>query len=203
MDTSLITMPVTLKVGDIMSEDEFFRFCQMNDMLSFERDKNGNIIFMSPTGSFTGRFTLRIANKFFNWLENNDIPGEVFDSSTGFTLPNGAVRSPDISWVPKEKWDALSCDEQEKFAPICPDFIIEVRSKSDDLKYLQDKMLEYMENGCQLGWLIDRFGEQVFIYAPGKHVETVNGLNVQLLGDPLFPGFALDLSAIEKLNPDH
>jgi Uma2 family endonuclease len=106
MDNSLITMPVTLKVGDIMSEDEFFRFCQMNDMLNLERDKNGNIILMSPTGSFTGSLNLHIANKLYNWLESNEVAGELFDSSAGFTLPNGAVRSPDLSWVPKAKWDA-------------------------------------------------------------------------------------------------
>ncbi|MCF2507011.1 Uma2 family endonuclease [Dyadobacter sp. CY107] len=198
MDTSLITMPVTFKVGDIMSEDEFFRFCQMNDMLSFERDKNGNIIFMSPTGSFTGKFNLRIANKLLNWLDSNEIAGELFDSSTGFTLPNGAVRSPDVSWVTKEKWDALSHNEREKFAPVCPDFIIEIRSQSDGLKYLQDKMQEYIDNGCQLAWLIDRFKEQVFIYSQGTEVRTIKSLDIQLSGDPVFPGFILDLAAIDK-----
>ncbi|MCF0063891.1 Uma2 family endonuclease [Dyadobacter chenwenxiniae] len=198
MDTSLITMPVTFKVGDIMSEDEFFRFCQMNDTLSFERDKNGNIIFMSPTGSFTGKFNLRIANIIFNWLDRNAVAGELFDSSTGFTLPNSAVRSPDLSWVSKAKWDTLSEDEKEKFAPVCPDFIIEVRSKSDDLRYLQDKMQEYINNGCQLAWLIDRFSQQVLIYSQGNEVQTIKSLDVQLSGDPVFPGFVLDLSAIEK-----
>jgi len=197
MDTSLITMPVTFKVGDIMSEDEFFRFCQMNDMLNLERDKDGNIIFMSPTGSFTGSFNLDISTALIIWLKQNKIAGKLFDSSAGFTLPNGAVRSPDLAWIPRAKWDALSTEEKEKFAPICPDFIIEVRSKTDNLKYLQNKMQEYVENGCQLAWLIDRFKKQVFIYRAGKDVEAIKSLDVQLSGDPLFPGFVLDLSTIE------
>ncbi|MCF2486555.1 Uma2 family endonuclease [Dyadobacter sp. CY347] len=198
MDTSLITMPVTFKVGDIMSEDEFFRFCQMNDMLNLERDKHGNIIFMSPTGSFTGKFNLRIATKLLNWLDSNKIAGELFDSSTGFTLPNGAVRSPDLSWVPKEKWDALSQKEQEKFAPVCPEFIIEIRSQSNSLKYLQDKMQEYMENGCRLAWLIDRYKMQVLIYSQGREMQKIKSLDIQLSGDPVLPGFVLDLAAIDK-----
>lgn len=198
MNTSLITMPVTFKVGDIMSEDEFFRFCQMNDMLNLERDKNGNIIFMSPTGSSTGSFNLEISTELAIWLQTQKVAGKLFDSSTGFTLPNGAVRSPDLSWIPKDKWDALSTKDRERFAPICPDFIVEVRSKSDSLKYLQDKMQEYLDNGCRLAWLIDRFKEQVFIYSQGTEVRTIKSLDIQLSGDPVFPGFVLDLAAIDK-----
>ncbi|NIJ55869.1 Uma2 family endonuclease [Dyadobacter arcticus] len=189
---------VTFKVGDIMSEEEFFRFCRMNDMLNFERDRDGNIIFMSPTGSFTGSFNSDILIELGVWLQGRQILGKLFDSSTGFTLPNGAVRSPDVSWVPREKWDALSREEKERFAPICPDFIIEVRSKSDDLKYLKDKMTEYIENGCQLGWLIDRFEQKAYVYAPNQNIQEFNSLNIQLSGEPLFPGFLLDLAAIEK-----
>lgn len=200
MDNSLITMPVTLKVGDIMSEDEFFRFCQMNDMLNLERDKYGNIILMSPTGSITGSLNLTISFELTLWLRSHNIEGVSFDSSTGFTLPNGAVRSPDVSWVSKAKWDALSSYQQEKFAPICPDFVVEIRSKTDNLKYLQNKMVEYIENGCQLAWLIDRFRKQVTIYSQDNSVQTLNGLDTQLSGDPLFPGFVLDLSAIKTLS---
>ncbi|WAC10384.1 Uma2 family endonuclease [Dyadobacter pollutisoli] len=193
-----MNMPVTIKVGDIMSEEEFFRFCRMNDMLDFERDSNGNIIFMSPTGSFTGSFNSDILVELGAWLHSRKIAGKLFDSSTGFTLPNGAVRSPDISWVTREKWDKLSKDDKERFAPICPDFIVEIRSKSDDLKYLKDKMDEYMANGCQLGWLIDRFDEKVYIYQPDRNIEEHNGLDVRLSGEALFPGFVLDLNTIEK-----
>ncbi len=190
--------PVTIKVGDIMSEDEFFRFCRMNEMLDFERDSNGNIIFMSPTGSFTGSFNSDILIEIGIWMHSHKVGGKLFDSSAGFTLPNGAVRSPDVSWVAKEKWDLLSNDDKERFAPVCPDFVIEVRSKSDDLKYLRDKMDEYMENGCQLGWLIDRFDQKVYVYQPNKNIIEFDSLDIQLNGEPLFPGFVLDLSAIEK-----
>ncbi|WP_439585778.1 Uma2 family endonuclease [Dyadobacter bucti] len=190
--------PVTIKVGDIMSEDEFFRFCRMNEMLDFERDSDGNIIFMSPTGSFTGSFNSDILIEIGIWMHSHKVGGKLFDSSTGFTLPNGAVRSPDVSWVAKEKWDLLSNEDKERFAPVCPDFVIEVRSKSDDLKYLRDKMDEYMENGCQLGWLIDRFDQKVYIYQPNKNIIEFDSLDIQLNGEPLFPGFVLDLSAIEK-----
>ncbi|TDE12765.1 Uma2 family endonuclease [Dyadobacter psychrotolerans] len=190
--------PVTLKVGDIMSEDEFFRFCLMNDMLDFERDSNGNIIFMSPTGSFTGSFNSDILIELGMWLHSQKIPGKLFDSSAGFTLPNGAVRSPDIFWIAREKWDVLSAEDKERFAPVCPDFIVKIRSKSDDLKYLKKKMDEYMDNGCQLGWLIDRFEEKVYVYSEGNEISEYAGLDMQLSGEPLFPGFLLDLSAIEK-----
>ncbi|MCF2501079.1 Uma2 family endonuclease [Dyadobacter chenhuakuii] len=198
MDTSLITMPVTFKVGDIMSEDEFFRFCQMNDMLNLERDKHGNIIFMSPTGTSTGSFNLEVSTALAIWLKTHGIAGKLFDSSTGITLPNGAVRSPDLSWISRDKWDTLSIKDKERFAPICPEFIIEVRSKSDSLRYLQDKMQEYIDNGCQLAWLIDRFKERVSIYRSGREIEHINSFNTPLSGDPLFPGFKLDLSLIDQ-----
>ena len=193
-----MNMPVTLKVGDIMSEDEFFRFCRMNDMLDFERDSNGNITFMSPTGSFTGSFNSDILIEIGVWLHSHKVSGKLFDSSTGFTLPNGAVRSPDISWVSRAKWDGLSKEDKEKFAPVCPEFIVEVRSKSDDLKYLLNKMDEYMNNGCQLGWLIDRFEEKVYVYALNQEVVRYESIDIELRGEPLFPGLVLDLSAIER-----
>ncbi len=193
-----MNLPVTLKVGDIMSEDEFFRFCRMNDTLDFERDSNGNIIFMSPTGSFTGSFNSDILIEIGVWLHSHKIPGKLFDSSTGFTLPNGAVRSPDISWVSREKWDSLSKEDMERFAPICPEFVVEIRSKTDDIKYLLNKMEEYMDNGCLLGWLIDRFQEKVYVYAVNQDVVQYESFAIQLSGETVFPGFVLDLSAIER-----
>lgn len=190
--------PVTFIVGDIMSEDEFFRFCQMNDTLSFERDSEGNIIFMSPAGSFSDNFNFEISLVFGSWLRENKIPGKAFGPSAGFTLPNRAVRSPDVAWVSREKWDALSRDEQERFAPLCPDFVIEVRSKSDSLIYLQNKMQEYLANGCRLAWLIDRYGEKVYVYEPERAIVEYSSLDIQLSGEPLFPGFVLNLAEIEK-----
>ncbi|MCF0064130.1 Uma2 family endonuclease [Dyadobacter chenwenxiniae] len=190
-------MPVTMKMGDLMSEEEFFQFCQMNDTLEFERDSQGNIILMSPTGSFTGKFNVRFIAHLSQWSEAAQL-GEVFDSSTGFTLPNGAVRSPDASFVTSEKWDALSEDQQETFAPICPDFVIEIRSKSDELKYLLDKMKEYIANGCKLGWLIDRLENKVHIYKAGQSVVIHDSLDVILSGEEILPGFSLNPGSLLK-----
>ncbi|WP_031530470.1 Uma2 family endonuclease [Dyadobacter crusticola] len=192
-----LELPMTLKMGNLMDEDTFFQLCQMNDTLELERDSQGNIIVMSPTGSFTGNFNSRISGFLFLWNEQTGA-GMLFDSSTGFTLPNGAVRSPDVSWIREERWNALMPEQQEKFAPICPDFVIEIRSLSDDLKYLTDKMDEYMENGAQLGWLIDRFDNKVYIYRAGEQVITQEGLKVKLAGDPVLPGFELDLATVLK-----
>jgi Uma2 family endonuclease len=189
-----IEMPVTLKMGELMSDNEFFQFCQMNDTLEFERDSNGNIIVMSPTGSFTGNFNSRILGHLFIWNENNSL-GEVFDSSAGFTLPNGAVRSPNVSWIKAEKWAALSQADKERFAPVCPDFIVEIGSKSDDIKYLQNKMNEYIDNGTQLGWLIDRFDHKAYVYNAGKTMFVHDTLSLRLSGEDVLPGFELDLGA--------
>jgi len=192
-----IEMPVTLKMGELMSGEEFFQFCQMNDTLEFERDSIGNIIVMSPTGSFTGNFNLKISLELGIWNKETGL-GEVFDSSTGFTLPNGAVRSPDVSWIKEEKWALLNQADKEKFAPVCPDFVIEIRSKSDDIKYLQNKMGEYIDNGTQLGWLIDRFDNKVYIYSSRKTMFVHDTLDLKLSGETVLPGFVLDLGALMK-----
>jgi len=191
-----IEMPVTLKMGDLMSEEEFFQFCQMNDTLEFERDSQGNIILMSPTGSFTGGFNSKVLIELGIWNKENYL-GITFDSS-GFTLPNGSVRSPDVCWIKQERWDSLNRNQQEGFAPICPDFVVEIRSKSDGLKYLQNKMEEYIGNGTQLGWLIDRFENKVYVYNPGQEVFIHDHLNVKLSGESTLPGFVLDLGALIK-----
>ncbi|NIJ53553.1 Uma2 family endonuclease [Dyadobacter arcticus] len=195
-----IEMPVTLKMGDLMSEEEFFQFCQMNDTLEFERDSHGNIIVMSPTGIFTGGFNSRILIELGIWNKENQL-GEVFDSSTGFTLPNGSVRSPDVSYIQEDRLNQLPKEQQEKFALIYPDFVIEIRSKSDDLKYLLDKMNEYLETGTSLGWLIDRFDKKVYVYQPNQSVVVYDSLKIILSGEPVLPGFTLDLGAVvEKTN---
>ncbi|SEI64906.1 Endonuclease, Uma2 family (restriction endonuclease fold) [Dyadobacter sp. SG02] len=186
--------PVTFIVGDIMSEDEFFRFCQMNDTLNLERDSEGNIIFMSPSGGLSDNLSSKILIALGLWLDQHDNPGTIFGSSAGFTLPNGAVRSPDVSWVNSESWDALSESDQERFAHVCPDFVVEVRSKTDSIIYLQNKMQEYMANGSRLGWLIDKYAGKVFVYEPGKTIVEHPSLNIRLSGEPVFPGFELDLA---------
>lgn len=192
-----ISMPVVMKMGDLMNEEEFFQFCHMNDTLEFERDSQGNIIVMSPTGSFTGNFNSKISLEVGIWNKETGL-GEVFDSSSGFLLGNGAVRSPDVSWIREERWNLLSRDQKERFAPICPDFVVEIRSKSDELKYLQDKMIEYIENGTQLGWLIDRFEHKIHIYRHDKSIEVMETLDVSLSGETTLPGFTLDLASIVK-----
>jgi Uma2 family endonuclease len=192
-----ISTPVTLRMGELMNEEDFFQFCQMNDTLEFERDSHGNIILMSPTGSFTGNLNFRISGNLFIWNENSRL-GEAFDSSTGFTLPNGAVRSPDASWIKNERWDLVTDEQKEKFAPICPDFVVEIRSKSDQLNYLINKMEEYIANGTQLAWLIDRFDNKAYIFKEDKSVIKLDSLNVKLSGELVLPGFVLDLESLIK-----
>ena len=146
-----------------MSDDEFFEFCQLNREWRFELTSEGDLIVMSPTGSRTGKRNFRMAGLFYAWVEANGT-GVGFDSSTGFTLPNDAKRSPDLAWIRKPRWEALTETEQEVFAPLCPDFVIELRSPSDDLARLQAKLQEYIDNGAQLGWLIDPLDQHAYIY---------------------------------------
>ncbi|MBD2756824.1 Uma2 family endonuclease [Spirosoma validum] len=180
-----------------MTDDEFFAFCRANDPIELERDKFGNIIIVSPTGSKTGNINLTLASRVFLWNEETNA-GYAFDSSTGFKLPNGATRSTNVAWIQKDRWEAISEDQQEKFAPVCSDFIIELHSASDDLTYLQDKLEEYRENGCRLGWLIDRKTQQVFIYRPQQPVETISSFSQTLSGDDVLPSFAFDLALLTR-----
>ncbi len=173
-------------------DDFFFALCQANETLRLERDANGNIIFMPPTGTDTGLYNGDIFLDLGLWNRKTKL-GYTYDSSTGFTLPNSAVRSPDASWVAKERWDALTERERQGFAPICPDFVIEVRSKSDDLKDLKTKMEEYRTNGTRLGWLIDRAGQQVFIYRENGSIEIKQGSCIALSGEDVLPDFSISL----------
>jgi len=169
----------------------------MNETLEFERDSERNIIVKPLKGSSISNSNLRISMEFFLWNRMMNL-GESFGSSTGFTLPNGAVRCSQFSWIKTERWDALAREDQERFAPISPDFIMEIRSKFDDLKYLQDKMEEYISNGTQLGWLIDRFDNKVYIYNADKTIVVHDTLNVKLSGETILPGFVLDLEVVVK-----
>lgn len=151
---------------------------------------------MPPTGSETGRKNFSLIGQFAVWVEQ-DGTGVGFDSSTGFTLANRAVCSPDVSWIKQEKWQAIPLEQREKFAPVCPDFVIELKLKSatDSLKTLQDKMQEYLENGVSLGWLINAQEKQIYIYQKDNQVFCVSN-SVTIKGEPLLPGFVLDLSTI-------
>jgi Uma2 family endonuclease len=177
-----------------MSADSFFDFCQLNSHLSIERTATGKLVIMSPAGSETGNRNAKLMQQLSNWTDQ-DGSGIEFDSSAGFILPNGATRSPDASWISLIRWNSLSAEQKTKFAPICPDFVVELRSPSDNLKILQDKMQEYIDNGASLGWLIDRITRQVYIYTPDSEVKTLD--NPQTInGNPILSGFVLYLAKI-------
>jgi len=177
-----------------MNDDEFFEFCRRNSFWRIEMDKHGEIIIMPPTGSETGRKNFKLAVKFGKWVEK-DGTGEAFDSSTGFRLPNGAKRSPDLSWIKLERWEKTPKARRKKFAPVCPDFVVELRSESDSLKKLQAKMREYIENGASLGWLIDPTKKRVYVYRPNVETQILDNPK-EVSGEPLLKGFTLSLKEI-------
>lgn len=177
-----------------MSEQDFYEFCQLNRHWKFERTPQGDLVVMTPTGGDSGRRNFRLIVLFGQWVEQ-DGTGIGFDSSTGFTLPNGAVRSPDIAWVKKSRWKKLSTQSREQFPPICPDFVVELRSNYDRLEPLQEKMQEYLQNGAQLGWLIDPFEKKVYLYQPKTEMRCLENPST-LSGEPLLKGFVLSLKEI-------
>lgn len=178
-----------------MTDEQFFEFCQVNRNLRIERNKLGEISIMPPTGSETGNRNFNIALQLGIWAEQ-DSTGICFDSSTGFKLSTGAERSPDASWIKLDRWNTLTPQQQQRFAPICPDFVVELRSQADNLKPLQAKMAEYMqEPGIHLGWLIDRKHRKVYIYRPGKQVECLDQ-PAEVRGEDILPGFVLNLSKV-------
>lgn len=194
MDVAAINLPPILELTIDLTDEQFFELCQKNRDYRFERTASGELLIMPPAGSDTGRRNIKIAAQLEIWSQKNNL-GVAFDSSAGFKLPNGGDRSPDASWVKRERWDALTPEQQETFAPLCPDFVVELRSKSDSLKALQTKMQEYMDNGARLGWLIDRKNQRVEIYRQGRDVEIVQS-PATLSGEDVLPGFLLDLKDI-------
>jgi Uma2 family endonuclease len=184
--------PVRLTLD--LTDEQFFQLCQNNRDLRFERTATGELIIMPPTGSDTGNRNGRLIQQLFNWTDTNDL-GVAFDSSAGFKMPKGGNRSPDASWIQKARWDGLTEAQKQQFAPLCPDFVVELRSASDSLKELQDKMLEYLDNGVRLGWLIDRQNLRVEIYRAGQDVEIIDSPET-LSGEDVLPGFVLDLGLI-------
>ena len=187
-------LTVNLKSLIEMTDEQFFQLCQNNRELRFERNANGELIIMPPTGGETGNRNGRLNQQLFNWTDA-DGTGIAFDSSTCFKLPNGADRSPDASWIKLERWDALTDEEKQKFPPICPDFVIELLSPSDSLKTTQEKMKEYIDNGVRLGILINRKSRQVEIYRPGKEVEVLDS-PATVSGEDVLKGFVLNLGMI-------
>jgi Uma2 family endonuclease len=194
MDMATITLPPTLELTIELTDEQFFQLCQNNRDLRFERTASGELIIMPPVGSDTGRRNIKITTQLEVWSSQNHL-GVAFDSSSGFKLPNGADRSPDASWVKRERWEALTHEQQEKFAPLCPDFVVELRSPSDSLEKVRAKMKEYMDNGARLGWLINPKNQQVEIYRPNQDVEIIQS-PATLSGEDVLSGFVLDLNPI-------
>lgn len=191
---------VTLRIRPAieLTDDEFFALCQLNRDLRFERTSQGDIIIMPPTGAATGVRNADITRQLGNWAKR-DGTGAVFDSSTGFKLPNSADRSPDAAWIPRSRLATVTAEQKEKFPPLCPDFVIELLSPTDTLAATQAKMTEYIENGAQLGWLIDPEMRQIHVYRPHQAVVVLK--NVAEIGaDPELPGFVLDLREIWQPN---
>lgn len=188
--------PVTVNFNSIikLTDKQFFQLCQDNRDLRFERNANGELIIMPPTGGETGNRNGRLTQQLFNWTDV-DATGIAFDSSTGFKLPNGADRSPDAAWIPLARWNALTPAQQQRFLPLCPDFVVELLSPSDSLSTTQNKMREYIENETRLGWLIIRASRQVEIYRQGQEVEILES-PVSLSGEDILPGFVLNLESI-------
>ena len=196
-DATSQTLPYRVEI-DIsaldMTEEQFLQLCSDNEDLRLELTAGRELIVMPPAGAETGGSNSELHIDLGIW-SRRDGTGKTFDSSTGFTLPNGAVRSPDSAWILLSRWEALTEAERRGFAPICPDFVIELRSPSDRLADVQEKMVEYVENGARLGWLIDPRDRRVYVYRPGRDVEILEGPE-SVSGEPELPGFTLDLRRI-------
>lgn len=177
-----------------LTDDDFFTLCQQNRNLRIEMTKEGDMIVMMPTGGEGGNRNFNLIGEFYAWVKA-DGTGVGFDSSTGFKLPNGAKRSPDLSWIERKRWTRVPKKLRKKFPPICPDFVVELRSETDDLEVVQAKMEEYLENGAQLGWLIDPLEKKVHIYRPDEKVKILNRPKT-LSGEPLLQGLKLKLAGI-------
>jgi Uma2 family endonuclease len=185
-----LVVPLGLRVSD----HDFWRLCQLNPDLRLERNASRELIVMPPAAPDSGHRNAGITAQLWNWNQKSGL-GIDFDSSAGFTLPNTAIRGPDASWITRARWDALSRQEREKFSHICPDFVVELRSKNDDMSTLRRKMEEYIAQGIKLGWLIDPRGGTVEIYRPGQPVEILER-PATLSGEDVLPGFTLDLKGI-------
>jgi Uma2 family endonuclease len=177
-----------------LSDDQLSEFCQVNRDLRIERNARGELLIMPPAVSDMGDRNAELTTQLRNWAKR-DGSGKSFDSSAGFRLPNGAVRSPDASWLPLTRWNALSAEEKKQFAPLCPEFVVELRSASDRLRALQEKMQEYLDNGAEMGLLIDPERQRVHVYRRNREVEILDDPEA-VACDRVLPGFVLDLREI-------
>lgn len=180
--------------GNGMTNEEFYAFCMENPELRIERNTNGKIIVMPPTTSETGRYNSKIHIEIGIWNKKSKL-GETFDSSTGFKLPNGADRSPDTAWISNERWDSLPADQKKKFAPVVPDFVLELRSDEQSLLELREKMDEYMDCGCRLGWLVDPQNRRTYVYSANGDIQTVK-FDEAMSGADVMPGLELRMAEV-------
>lgn len=174
-----------------LTHEQFYALCMANRGIAMERSPRGELLIMSPVGGESGEREANYIADLVAWNRQTKL-GKVFSSSTVFKLPNGGDRSPDVSYVELKRWNALTEAQQKKFPPLCPDFVIELRSESDRLKPLQDKMQEYLNSGLRLGWLIDPLAKRVEIYCPGREVDSID-LPATVSGEDVLPGFVLDI----------
>jgi len=180
----------------ILTDEQLLKLCAANRNLKFERNAKGELIVMALTGGNSGWRNVELTAEIRDWNRSTGL-GRSFDSSTGFHLPSGAVRSPDAAWISNTRWQALTSKEQSDFVPLAPDFVVELRSESDRLQSLQDKMQEWMENGCRLAWLIDPQDEKTYIYRMGADVEVIDTFDRMLSGEDVLPEFHFSLSLLK------
>ncbi len=191
----MTTYTINLNTITTLDDEQFLELCQANPDLKFERTSQGNLVIMSPTGGETGKKNAEIIGDFIIWNRRQK-QGIVFDSSTAFKFPNGAIRSPDVAWIKKERWEALSPEERENFPHIAPDFVLELRSKTDALSEIQGKLEEYLENGVRLGWLIDPEEETVLVVFSDQRVQLFKEKTIL----PILQGINLNLSPENLFN---
>lgn len=189
---NIITLTISPLIN--LSDDDYYELCRLNPDIKFEQDKQGTLIIVPPTGGWSGNRNAKLTTRLENWAES-DGTGLTFDSSTEFILTAGGKRSPDAAWIKLERWNTLTPEQQEKFPPICPDFVVELRSSSDNLKPMQAKMQEYLDSGLRLGWLINPKDKQVEIYRQGQDKEVLTSPTT-LSGEDVLPGFVLNLQGI-------
>ncbi|NJN22749.1 MAG: Uma2 family endonuclease [Leptolyngbya sp. RL_3_1] len=190
VSSPLVAIPPSLKITD----EQFLQLVRANPELRMERTATGVLITMSPTGSEGGSYNAELTTDLVLWNRRTGL-GKTFDSSTGFRLPNGAIRSPDAAWVMKERWASLTSEQRQGFAPVCPDFVIELASPTDSWVELQAKMQEYVANGCRLGWLIEPRAQRVEIYRPDQTVAALEA-PAELSGEGILPGLVVSLSGL-------
>ncbi|MEY2911414.1 MAG: hypothetical protein RLZZ184_723 [Cyanobacteriota bacterium] len=190
MDNITLYLPSSIKITD----DQFFEMCHINELIKFERNADASLLLKPLLGGITSNINAGLTGELANWNDDKS-QGVVFGSDVGFILQNGAIYSPSAVWIKLELWNNLTDEEQQKFPPLCPDFVIELLSSSDSLKTTQEKMKEYIDNGVRLGILINRKSRQVEIYRPGKEVEVLDSPDT-VSGEDVLKGFVLHLGMI-------